>query len=101
MVPTVSPLLQVAAVIGTTKIDFITDTGTSVSIIPPSCIPRIQLEPTPISISSANGEKIITHGQAYLEIKIPSLRRSFNWIFIEQRKKLCQTNEAMTLDAKH
>ena len=40
------------------------------------------LEPSPISISSATGECIRCHGQAKLDIQIPSLRRSFTWTFV-------------------
>ena len=82
MVPSGSPLFQIAATLGTAKLQFIVDTGASVSIIPSSYINGIILEPTPVSISTASGEKIKCHGQAHLEISIPSLRRSFKWIFI-------------------
>ena len=40
------------------------------------------MEPTPISLSSCTGQRITCYGQAKLEIKIPSLRRAFEWTFI-------------------
>ena len=47
-----------------------------------SAVNGITLNPTPISLSTANGEKIKCYGQASLEIGIPSLRRPFTWTFV-------------------
>ncbi|XP_018019645.1 uncharacterized protein LOC108676116 [Hyalella azteca] len=82
MASTDSPLLEVAASIGALNIKFIVDTGSSVSIIPSSFIKGALIQPTNISLSSANGQEIKCKGQTKLEIKIPNLRRTFKRIFI-------------------
>ena len=58
------------------------DTGASISIIPASRLNGVTLNPTPVSLTTANGEKIKCYGQANLEIGIPSLKRSFSWKFV-------------------
>ena len=44
--------------LGATKLKFIVDTGASISILPTSAVNGITLNPTPISLSTANGGKI-------------------------------------------
>ena len=61
---------------------FIVDTGASISMLPTSAVNGITLNPTSLSLSTANGEKIKCYGQASLEIGIPSLRRSFTWTIV-------------------
>ena len=68
--------------IGSTKLDLVIDTGAAVSILPPNCITGINLSPTEVKISSAGGQTIKCHGECYIEIKIPQLRRNFFWRFI-------------------
>ena len=53
-----------------------------VSLIPFKNVNGIILDPTPISLSSCTGQSITCYGQAKVQIKIPSLRRAFEWIFI-------------------
>ena len=77
-----SPLFRVAAVIGTTKINLVVDTGAAVSILPPKCISGINLSPTDVKISSAGGQTIRCHGECFIEIQIPQLRRNFFWRFV-------------------
>ena len=81
-VPSHPQLLEIAAKIGTTKVKFIIDTGASISILPSSFVNDFILHPTPISISSASGDKINCHGQANLELGIRSLGRTFRWTFV-------------------
>ena len=81
-VPLSSPLLQINTRLGTTTLKFRVDTGASISIIPASRLNGVMLNPTPVSLTTANGEKIKCHGQANLEIGIPSLKRSFSWTFV-------------------
>ena len=69
-VPQGSPLLEINAKLGATKVKFIVDTGASISILPTSVVNGITLNPTPISLSTANEEKIECYGQASLEIGI-------------------------------
>ena len=64
----------------TTK--FIVDTGASVSILPTSLINGINIEPTPVTLSTATGDDITTHGQANIDVSFPSLRRTFRWKFV-------------------
>ena len=80
-VPLSSPLLQINTRLGTTTLKFIVDTGASISIIPASRLNGVTLNPTPVSLTTANGEKMKCYGQANLEIGIPSLKRSFSWTF--------------------
>lgn len=61
---------------------FIVDTGAAISIIPAKFINGINLNPTPVLLSTATGQNIHCHGEAILDIKIPNLRRSFTWNFI-------------------
>ena len=70
------------AKLGAIKLKVIVDTGASISILPTSAVNGITLNPTPISLFTANREKIKCYGQASLEIGIPSLRRSFTWTFV-------------------
>ena len=81
-VPLSSPLLQINTRLGTTTLKFIVDTGASISIIPASRLNGVTLNPTTVSLTTANGEKIKCYGQANLEIGIPSLKRSFSWTFV-------------------
>ena len=82
MVPSDPPLLEITARIGATRFKFVIDTGASVSILPSTLANGIDLTPTPISISSASGERISCLGQASLDVKIPCLRRAFQWTFV-------------------
>ena len=77
-----SPLLEINTKLGATKLKFIVDNGASISIIPAVAVKRITWKPTPVSLSTANGERIKCFRQANLEIGIPSLRRSFTWAFV-------------------
>ena len=77
-----SLLLQINTRLGITTLKFIVDTDASISIIPASRLNGVTLNPTPVSLTTANGEKIKCHGQANLEIGIPSLKRSFSWTFV-------------------
>ena len=77
------PLLEVAARLGAPALNFATiDTGACISITPNSFINGISVIPTPVSLTTANGQPIECKGQASVEIVIPSLRRSFFWTLV-------------------
>ena len=80
--PTDLPLLEIAAQLGANKLKFIIDTGASVSIIPTSMLDGFNLYPTPVKLSSANGDPIHCAGQTNATISLHKLRRTFNWVFI-------------------
>ena len=61
---------------------FIVDTGAAISIIPKQLTKNLLIEPTPVTLSSASGQKLTVHGQTSQTIEIPSLNRSFRWTFI-------------------
>ena len=82
MAVTSSPLLKVQAMINTAKLNFVLDTGASISIIPRSMANGISLSPTGIYISSASGESIKVHGEAVMDIILKPLRRVFTWCFV-------------------
>ena len=58
------------------------DTGASASLIPLSLVPKQTLHPTPVRLSTANGEAIKVHGQVSALLALPNLRRIYRWIFV-------------------
>ena len=83
MVATIGPpLLEVAARIGATKFNFVVDTGSSVSIIPPNLINGTTINASPVKLSSADGKCITCHGESIIDVSIPALRRKYNWNFV-------------------
>ena len=76
------PLMKVAVIVGKTKVNFIIDTGACVSIIPKSCVSKYLIEPSSVTISTANGQPVRVHGEVKLDIVIPELRRKFLWTFV-------------------
>lgn len=82
MAATNSPLLYVVASLGTAKVNFILDTGASVSVIPQTLVPHLNLRPTAVKLSTASGSPITTYGETTLVVNIKQLRRSFQWIFV-------------------
>lgn len=58
LAPSGPPLLEVTAKIEAIKIIFIIDTGERISMLPLSIVNDILLDPSLVSISTANGEKI-------------------------------------------
>ena len=52
------------------------------SIIPTSKIHGINLYPTPVNLTTANGESIHCDGQTEATLSFPQLRREFKWTFI-------------------
>ena len=76
------PLLKVAARIGSINVDFVVDTGKSISILPLHLSGGLHLNPTAVRLSSADGSGIACHGEAHVELLVPTLRRSFRWTFV-------------------
>ena len=74
--------MEVAANVGNTIINFIIDTGASVSIIPPAFISPNQLSSSVVNIKTADGSSIKVHGETRLELAIRSLRRTYTWSFV-------------------
>ncbi|MCL4150325.1 UNVERIFIED_CONTAM: hypothetical protein GTU68_060446 [Idotea baltica] len=79
--PADPPFLEVEARLGATKLKFIVDSGTSVSIAPSHYLNVIVLDPTTVTLSSATRNSIPCLGQAKLQIQIPKFRRAFLWTF--------------------
>ena len=52
------------------------------SIIPTSKMHGINLYPTPVNLTTANGESIHSDGQTEATLSFPQLRREFKWTFI-------------------
>ena len=61
------------------NINFLIDTGSEITILPRSEADGLVLSPSSVRLSSANGQPIAVYGEATIEIKIPRLRRAFNW----------------------
>lgn len=76
------PLLECVARVGTTRINFLVDTGASVSIIPQRFLTGAVLYPTAVRLQTATGEPIKCSGEINLELNFKELRRSFKWKFI-------------------
>ena len=74
--------MEVAAKIGSTNINFIIDSGASISIIPPRFVHLDRLCHTAVNITTANGQPVRCYGEISLKIAIKSLRRSFTWTFV-------------------
>ena len=68
--------------VGSSNINFVVDTGASVSIVPSSAVPGASLRPSPVCISSVTGSNVTIFGETTLKLKIPQLRRSFSWVFV-------------------
>ena len=64
------------------RIDFLVDTGASVSLLPVCYARNRHLQPTAVSISTASGQPLRCHGEIYLQMFIPNLCRCFRWTFI-------------------
>lgn len=77
-----SPLMEVAARLGATNIDFVVDTGAAVSVIPKKYVNGVVIYPTNISIVAANGIKIECCGQAVLTLALHNMRRDYTWTFL-------------------
>ena len=80
--PTGPPLFKVAARIGSINVDFVVDTGTSISILTLHLSGSLLLNPTAVRLSSADGSGIACHGEAHVELLVPTLRHSFRWTFV-------------------
>lgn len=76
--PTISRLFYVADKV--TGIRFLVDTGSEVSVIPPSLSDR-RHPPDKLTLTAVNNTSISTYGKRSLTLNL-GLRRSFPWIFI-------------------
>ena len=61
---------------------FIVDTGAGVSLVPPSYVNGTLIHPSAVSITTASGQPLRVHGEATLDIVLPTLRRSYTWTFV-------------------
>ena len=82
LAPADPPLLQVSARLGATNINFVIDTGASVSILPTKFLTGITINETPVTLRTATGASISVKGQAMVDIAFPVLRCSFSWTFV-------------------
>ena len=66
------------------SIDFLIDTGSSISLIPFSLSKLLScvLSSSSIYLKAADGRSIAVHGQTHLKLSNSSLRRSFIWVFV-------------------
>lgn len=78
MVTSNSQLLKVATII----VDFLVDTGASVTILPINFARGLHLNHTPVRLSSATGDNIPCHNETSVDIVIPGLRRLFPWTVV-------------------
>lgn len=63
-------------------LNLIIDTGATLSILPEMFCTGINIKPTSIKLSSANGQEIKCVGEATVDIAIPSLKRNYTWNFV-------------------
>lgn len=82
MAVTSSPLLIIDACIGAAKLEFILDTGATLSIIPKSCVGGLIFHPTGVKLTSASGQSIPVYGEARLDVTLGKFRRTFSWNFV-------------------
>lgn len=75
-------MLEIAAHAGYSKLNFIVDTGASVTIIPSKYASGLSINPTPVRIRSADGHEIKVHGESIIDIGIRELRRSYPWTVV-------------------
>ena len=73
------PLFKAAVKIGEVPLNFIVDTGASITILPTKFSGGLCLDPTAVHLSSTGGQHIPCHGEAQVEIKIHLLHIAFKW----------------------
>lgn len=61
---------------------FTIDTGASVSVLPLSLATHSLLQPSSLTLYTANGSVLTCYGELRTTIAIPSLGRSFTWTFV-------------------
>lgn len=67
---------------GSAVVRFVVDTGSAVSLLPLSFSSGHNIDPTVVTLSSANGTPITVHGEVRLGLKFRQLRRIFTWTFV-------------------
>lgn len=78
------PTLTAAFVIHNKSYTFLIDTGASVSLISRSAatVFNVPIHPTPVALSTADGNKLDVFGECNISLTCKSLRRKFNWKFV-------------------
>lgn len=79
---TVGLPLKLEATISHTRLLFLLDTGSTISLLPYKSNLMPLLRPSVINLTAASGSSIKTYGEIDVNIDIPSLRRSFLWSFV-------------------
>ena len=76
--------LVVSATLGcdNSTLQFLVDTGSSVSILPFHSKYYPLLQPTVVSLTNASGSKVKCHGEMKVNLKIPCVRRAFPFTFV-------------------
>jgi len=74
----------VRATVDNVPCEFLVDTGASLSCIPPSLFGRTRgtLDPSNVIISTCSDQPLKVHGETFLPVVFPSLRRSFDVTFV-------------------
>ena len=75
-------MLEIAAHVNHTKIDFVADSGASVTIIPSKFSAGLTINPTPVRLKSADGTEIKVLGESVVDIGIREIRRSYPWTVV-------------------
>ena len=81
MLSWVSPF-KVAAKVGSSRLDFLVDTGAGISLLPRDLVTRKHLSLSVVRVSTATGQPLRIYGEILLDVDVPSLRRSYSWTFV-------------------
>jgi len=76
------PLLKIVARSGSVDINFVLDTGASISVLPKTYTNNLIINPTAVKLSTAAGSPLKTYGEARLCLSFKQLRREFDWNFV-------------------
>ena len=73
--------LKISATIGKSKLSFLIDTGSTISLIPNDSVKYCNLRPTGLALTNPSGTNIKCY-ELDAHISISSIRRSFQWTFV-------------------
>ena len=63
------------------KIDFLIDTGASLSLFPLRYSSALTIVPSVVTLRSVDGRQVSVHGESFLTVSSRKLRRSYQWTF--------------------
>jgi len=64
------------------SVDFLVDTGASISLFPLRLSKALSVTPSAVKLSSVEGNSVAVHGECRLSIANKALRRRFQWQFV-------------------